>query len=325
MSAGQTLTLTYYVNVVEKDDPHDQGSVRQTVTVTVNGSDKSIVYDTLNNVHATDQFAQPGAVDQQRRRPHDQRTRGVDALPSIMSPLTIFPMAAIAPLLLVNAASGQVLVELNGIKQLDFHLGNRDDTLDVSETATSPTRTVPIVADGGSFDGTGNTVVLGDAYAGLPHTAFAAIFASNGTTVIGVAITHNVGGVEITDRYTNFQTFSGQFSFNSLVQQLSLAELAFVPGRADPSRSSLTAVVNFAGPQETALLTLTDRDGNSNVRANDVVTWSGTGTFSPASGVRTDSHGMSVDTFTPTIHTTQTVTASFNVRHPVDHASISWR
>ena len=183
----------------------------------------------------------------------------------------------------------------------------------MSETASSPARTVAIIADGGTFDGTGNTVVLGSAYAGLPHTAFAAIFAADHTTVIGVAITHVVGGVEITDRYTNFQNFNGQFSFNSLAQQLSLAQLAFVPGRADPSHSTLTAVVNFAGPQETALLTLTDRDGNWNVRANDIVTWSGTGAFSPASlAGLTDSHGILVDTFTPTSHTAQTVTAGFN-------------
>ena len=115
-----------------------------------------------------------------------------------------------------------ILVELNAIRQLDFHLGSGDDRLDVSETAASPARTVPIVADGGSFDDTGNTVVLGDAYAGLPHTAFAAIFGPDGTTVIGVAITYSVGGVEITDRYTNFQNFERRV----FVQQPGLAVVA---------------------------------------------------------------------------------------------------
>ena len=311
MSAGQTLTLSY--NVYVRDSLFNTSAPPQTVTVTVHGSDKSIVYDTLGNTHAT--VNSPNLALSISNL--DDLTTNALAVwtPAQYHLDTGENYSGSAPLLLVNATSGTVLVELNGIKELDFHLGNRDDTLDVSETAASPVRTVPIVADGGSFDedGVGNTVVLGDAYAGLPHTAFAAIFGSDHTTVIGVAITHIVGGVEITDKYTNFQNFKGHFSFNSLANELSLAQLAFAPGRADPAHSLLTAVVNFAGPQETALLTLTDRDGNWNTRPGDTVGWAGAGTFSPASNAAaTDSHGLLVDTFTPTTNTTQTVTASFD-------------
>jgi hypothetical protein len=154
MSAGQTLTLAYDVTV---RDSHSKTSAPQTVTVAVHGSNKSLVYDTLGNVHATANFPNQ-ALSVSNVDDSSTNQLAVWTAAQYHAHDSHFSYGGLAPLLLVNAANGAVLVELNAIKQLDFHLGNQDDTLDVSETVASPVRTVPIAADGGSFpqDGAGN-------------------------------------------------------------------------------------------------------------------------------------------------------------------------
>ncbi|MDO9418471.1 T1SS-143 repeat domain-containing protein [Pararhizobium sp.] len=95
-----------------------------------------------------------------------------------------------------------------GVAQNTIHFdgGDGDDILDVSGRQSAHR----VVAEGGEGNETGgDTVKLGFAYdaAGDVYTK---IFAEDGTTVIGVQITHMIGGVPVTDRFTNFENF--QFS-----------------------------------------------------------------------------------------------------------------
>jgi FecR protein len=111
--------------------------------------------------------------------------------------------------------------------------------------------------------------------------------------------------------------FSGTYDISMLLNDIETIEKdVFVnPGSAASFRSSLTATLRFAGPQETAILTLADKDPNFNPRAGDAVTWGGSGIFSPGNGDPadvTDAYGHLVTTFTPASDTVQTVTATFD-------------
>jgi hypothetical protein len=114
----------------------------------------------------------------------------------------------------------------------------------------------------------------------------------------------------------NPRDYAGTYTITAVVDTQTLSQQVVVqPGPAYAPLSSLTAVLDFAGPQETALLTLVDTDQKVNPRSGDAVTWSGSGTFSPGNNAPndvTDANGMLVDTFAPTSDTPQTVTASFD-------------
>ena len=108
--------------------------------------------------------------------------------------------------------------------------------------------------------------------------------------------------------------YGGAYTISMIVGGAeTLSDQLMVPSLGAASfTSSLTAVVNFAGPQETATLTLSDRDPFYTPVSGDTVNWIGTGTFSPASGNGvTDANGNLTDMFAPNVDNTQTVTASF--------------
>jgi hypothetical protein len=117
--------------------------------------------------------------------------------------------------------------------------------------------------------------------------------------------------------------YSGTFNISLAISQLpsgvsgggteTSSQQVFVASfGANATMSSLTSVLNFAGPAETATLKLTDQDFLHNPVPGDTVGWSGTGTLSPASNAGvTDANGMLTDTFTPSSDTTQNVSANF--------------
>jgi hypothetical protein len=113
--------------------------------------------------------------------------------------------------------------------------------------------------------------------------------------------------------------FSGTYDLSVTVdgKETVTKEIVINPFQADAGRSSLTSMVRFAGPQETAVLTLADRDFLFNPRPGDAVTWTGNGPFSPGNGNPssvTDIHGNLVTTFSPdgvNSTTPQAVSATF--------------
>ncbi|CDZ48038.1 DUF5801 repeats-in-toxin domain-containing protein [Neorhizobium galegae] len=86
---------------------------------------------------------------------------------------------------------------------IHFDSGDGDDVLSVSGRQSAHR----VVADGGETgESAGDTVKLGFGY-DAADDVYAKVFGSDGTTVIGVEITHKIGGVSITDRFTNFENF----------------------------------------------------------------------------------------------------------------------
>jgi hypothetical protein len=90
-------------------------------------------------------------------------------------------------------------------------------------------------------------------------------------------------------------------------------QIVINPGEAVNWRSSLTSKLQFAGGQETALLTLLANDPNINPVAGDAIAWSstGNGSFSPGNGNAadvTDASGTLIDTYTPGSNIAQSAT-----------------
>jgi hypothetical protein len=113
----------------------------------------------------------------------------------------------------------------------------------------------------------------------------------------------------------NSEGTSGTFNVSMLLNgnETISRQIVINPGEAVNWRSSLTSKLQFAGAQETALLTLLTNDPNINPVAGDAIGWSstGNGSFSPGNGSAadvTDASGTLIDTYSPGSNIAQSAT-----------------
>jgi hypothetical protein len=122
--------------------------------------------------------------------------------------------------------------------------------------------------------------------------------------------------------------YAGNFDISALLNGVqTVSQQLVVEPMGASFRSSLTARLSFAGPQETAILTLTDLDSNFNPQPGDAVGWAsdGAGAFSPAANAGvTDANGILIDTFTPTSDTAQTITATFGAGMQTESTTVDF-
>src|SRR6185437_15897892 len=113
----------------------------------------------------------------------------------------------------------------------------------------------------------------------------------------------------------NDEGYSGTYNISMILNgtETISKQIVINPGEAVNWRSSLTSKLQFAGGQETALLTLLANDPNINPVAGDAIGWSstGNGSFSPGNGNAadvTDASGTLIDTYTAGSNIAQSAT-----------------